>query len=186
VLLLFGLFLPLCLDTFAVAAALGMTGLTGRDRVRYGLLFAVFEGGMPLVGLLAGGALGRVVGGFADYVAIAVLVGVGALMLLSGDEAEEQRVRRLRSTTGLALVGLGISISLDELAIGFTLGLARVPVLVAVLLIAAQAFVASQIGFHVGGRVGDRYREGAERLAGIMLIALGALLLLSKLFPIPI
>jgi putative Mn2+ efflux pump MntP len=186
VLLLLGLILPLCLDTFAVAAALGMTGLNGRERVRYGLLFAIFEGGMPLVGLLLGGALGRLVGSLADYVAIAVLVGVGALMLLSGDEAEERRVGRLRSTTGPALVGLGISISLDELAIGFTLGLARVPVVLAVVLIAAQAFVASQIGFHVGGRVGDRYREGAERLAGVMLIALGALLLLSKLVPIPI
>ena len=41
-LLLLGLVLPLCLDTFAVAAALGMTGLTGRERIRYGLLFAAF------------------------------------------------------------------------------------------------------------------------------------------------
>jgi putative Mn2+ efflux pump MntP len=181
VLLLLGLVLPLCLDTFAVAAALGMSGLNGRERVRYGLLFATFEGGMPLVGLLAGGALSRVVGGLADYVAIAVLVGFGAFMLLAGDEADELRVRRLRSTTGLALVGLGISISLDELAIGFTLGLTRVPVVLAVVLIAAQAFVVSQVGFQVGGRVGERYREGAERLAGIILIGLGALLLLSKL-----
>lgn len=185
-LLLLGLVLPLCLDTFAVAAALGMTGLSGRERVRYGLLFALFEGGMPVVGLLLGGVLGRAVGGLADYAAIALLVGVGAYMLLAGDEAEEERVRRLRSTTGPALVALGISISLDELAIGFTLGLAGVPVVLAVVLIAAQAFVASQVGFHVGARVGDRYREGAERLAGVMLIVLGALLLLSKLVPVHI
>ena len=169
-----------------MAAALGMTGLTGRERVRYGLLFAVFEGGMPLVGLLLGGALGRLVGGLADYVAIAVLVAVGAFMLLAGDDADEQRARRLRSTTGPALVALGIGISLDELAIGFTLGLARVPAVAAVVLIAAQAFLVSQVGFQVGARVGDRYREGAERLAGMMLIAVGALLLLSKLVPVTI
>jgi putative Mn2+ efflux pump MntP len=186
VLLLLGLVLPLCLDTFAVAAALGMTGLSRRERVRYGLLFALFEGGMPLVGLLLGGALGRVVGGLADYLAIALLVGLGAFLLLAGDEAEEERVRRLRSTTGPALLGLGISISLDELAMGFTLGLARVPVVLAVVLIAAQAFVVSQVGFHLGARVGERYREGAERLAGILLIALGALLLASKLAPVQI
>ncbi|MEP7105116.1 MAG: manganese efflux pump [Chloroflexota bacterium] len=181
-LLLLGLVLPLCLDTFAVAAALGMTGLTGRERLRFGLLFAAFEGGMPLVGLVVGAGLGRLVGGLADWVAIGVLVAVGGLMLLGDDEAEERRVRRLRGASGLALVGLGVSISLDELAIGFTLGLTNVPVAAAVVLIAAQAFLVSQVGFQVGRRVGERFREWAERLAGVVLIGLGAWLLVAKIF----
>ena len=178
--LLIALVLPLCLDTFAVAAALGMTDLTRRQRIRFSLLFAAFEGGMPLIGLLVGTAFGRLVGGFADYVAVAALIGIGIFMLLADDEREEEHIRRLRTTTGAAVIGLGISISLDELAIGFTLGLTRVPMVAAVILIAAQAFLVSQLGFQVGRRVGDRFREGAERLAGIVLIALGALLLISR------
>ena len=181
-LLLLGLVLPLCLDTFAIAAALGMTGLRGRERVRFGLLFAAFEGGMPVVGLVVGAGLGRLVGGLADYLAIGVLVSVGAWMLLGDDEGEERRVARLRGASGLALVGLGVSISLDELAIGFTLGLSSVPVVAAVVLIAAQAFLVSQVGFQVGGRVGERFREGAERLAGVVLIGLGGWLLVAKMF----
>jgi putative Mn2+ efflux pump MntP len=180
VLLLVALVLPLCLDTFAVAAALGMTGLTRRQRIRFGLLFAAFEGGMPLIGLLVGAALGRLIGSLADYTAIAALIGLGLFMLLADDEKEEARVQRLRNTTGAAIIGLGISISLDELAIGFTLGLARVPVAAAIILIAAQAFLVSQLGFQVGRKVGERFREGAERLAGIVLIALAAILLISR------
>ncbi len=183
---LLGLVLPLCLDTFAVAAAMGMTGLRPGQRIRFGLLFAAFEGGMPLVGLVAGAALSRLIGSFADYLAIAALIGLGAYILLADDEKEEARVRRLVTTSGLAMIGLGLSISLDELAIGFTLGLIRAPVVAAVIFIGIQAFVVSQIGFQVGRQVGERFREGAERLAAIVLIALGALLLISKLASLPI
>jgi hypothetical protein len=39
VLIAAGLLLPLALDTFALAAALGMAGLQGRDRLRVMLVF---------------------------------------------------------------------------------------------------------------------------------------------------
>lgn len=183
---LLGLVLPLCLDTFAIAAALGMRGLTRRQRIQFGLLFTAFEGGMPLVGLLIGSVLGGVLGRVADYIAIAALVGLGVYMLVADDEKEEERVQRLVSTTGLAVIGLGLSISLDELAIGFTLGLVHVSVAAALILIALQAFLVSQLGFSLGRHVGERLREGAERLAGVILIALAAVLLVSKFVHLPI
>ena len=175
------LILPLSLDTFAVAASLGVAGLNRSERLRLGTLFAAFEGGMPLIGLLVGATLGRLIGGVADYVAIAALLGLGVYMLRSDDEAEERRVTMFANARGAATLGLGLSVSLDELAIGFTIGLLRVPLVPAVALIAIQAFVVSQLGFALGSRVAERLRENAERLAGVVLIALAALLLASKL-----
>lgn len=70
-------------------------------------------------------------------------------------------------------VVLGLSVSLDELAVGFTLGLLRLPTLLVVVPIGVQAFVLSQLGLRLGARVGSDVREGAERLAGLGLIALG-------------
>jgi putative Mn2+ efflux pump MntP len=175
------LILPLSLDTFAIAASLGMAGLTRNQRIRLGALFAAFEGGMPLIGLLAGATLGALIGGVADYVAIAALVGVGVYMIRSDDEAEERRIALFARARGAAILGLGLSVSLDELAIGFTIGLLRVPLIPAVVLIAVQAFVVSQLGFALGGRVAERVRENAERVAGLVLIALAALLLASRL-----
>ena len=174
------LILPLSLDTFAISAALGMTRLTGAQRVRYGLLFAAFEGGMPVIGLLVGAGLGQVIGGWSEYIAIAALAGLGAYMLFGPEDKDEARVQGLLRTGGLAVVGLGLSISLDELAIGFTLGLLRVPIVPAIGLIAAQAFVVSQVGFSLGGRIGEATREGAERLAGAVLILIAAALLLAR------
>lgn len=175
---------PLCLDTFGVAAAIGVAegGLERRARLRLALLFAAFEGGMPLLGLLAGAGLGRALGDVADYVAIAALAGLGLYMLRGGEaEVEEGRARLLARTHGAAVLGLGVSVSLDELAMGFSLGLLHVPLLPAVTLIAVQAFAATQLGLALGSRVGESVREGAERVAAMALLALAALLLAGRL-----
>jgi len=177
-----GLVLPLGLDTFAVAAALGMGGLSPRDRTRVSLLFTAFEMGMPLVGFLGGGIVGRVAGDLADDLAILILIGLGVYLLWPKDEeAEEGRVGLLARTHGLAALGLGISISLDELAIGFVIGLLRLPVLLVIVLIGLQTMVAVQLGVRLGAAIGERVREGAERLAGLALAGLGLLLGVEKL-----
>jgi manganese efflux pump family protein len=179
---LIGLVLPLGLDTFAVAAAFGIVGLKGRERLRLSLLFTAFEVGMPLVGFFGGRLVGQVAGNAADFLAIAILIAVGGYMLRpGGDEGEEQRLSLLRRTRGVAAIGLGISISLDELAIGFTIGLLRFPILLILVLIGVQTLIVSQVGLRLGERIGERIREGAERLAGGALALLGVVLLTEKL-----
>ena len=176
---LIALILPLSLDTFAVAAALGVAHLPPERRLRVSLVFTTFEAGMPVVGLLAGALAGAAIGGAADYLAIAALLGLGGYLVLSRDD-DDAHTDRLAQTRGLAVLGLGLAISLDELAIGFTLGLLRAPILVAILLIGAQAFVATQLGLRLGARVGERLRENAEHAAGVVLFVLGLALLAAK------
>jgi putative Mn2+ efflux pump MntP len=81
---------------------------------------------------------------------------------------------------GAALVLLGLSVSLDELAVGFAFGLSRVPVLPALVLIAVQAFVVSQLGFRLGGRLSAPFRQRTERAAGLALGLLGTWLVLQQ------
>src|SRR3982075_4017869 len=179
---LIGLVVPLGLDTFAIAAALGMAGLSARDRTRVTLVFTAFEVGMPLVGVFAGNLAGRAVGDAADYLAIAILIGLGLYMLRPQADDEEKQLTLLARTRGLAMLGLGVSISIDELAIGFTIGLLHFPVLVILVLIGIQTFVVTQAGIRLGARIGERLREGAERVAGGVLIALALVLLGERFF----
>jgi manganese efflux pump family protein len=174
--------LPLGLDSFAVAAAIGAAqATTAWQRLRISLVFMVFEGGMPLIGLGLGSALAHGVGQVADYIAAAAVIGIGAWMLLSSDQDEEDKAARITTSRGLALIGLGISISLDELAIGFSMGLTRLPAVTVIAAIALQAFVAAQLGLATGARIAERWRERAERLAGIALILLGIYLTAEQL-----
>jgi putative Mn2+ efflux pump MntP len=172
--------LPLGLDTFAVAAALGARGLPGRQRLRVSLLMSSFEMAMPVVGLLLGHALGHLVGSAADFVAIGVLALLGLWMVIHEDGDEGEKVDRLAAGQGLVLLALGISISLDELAIGFTIGLLHLSLWLAVVLIGAQAFVFAQIGLRLGARLNETLRERAEQLAGLALLGLALLLAAEK------
>jgi putative Mn2+ efflux pump MntP len=181
VLRLLAFVIPLGLDSFAVAAAIGAAQVTTVwQRMRVSLIFVIFEGGMPLVGLGLGGALARAVGHIAGYLAAAAVIGIGAWILLADDEDEQEKASRLTSSHGLALLALGVSISLDELAIGFTIGLAALPVTAVIIAIAAQAFIAAQLGLAIGAKIGERWRERAERAAGLALILLGVYLVVER------
>src|SRR6266568_7078649 len=137
-LLLAGIILPLGLDTFALAAALGVAGIPANRRGSTSLILAAFEAGMPIVGFLIGGAVGHVIGDFAGWTAIAFLGIAGLFMLRPGDEEkEEARLKLLARAHGVAIVDLGLAISVDELAVGFSLGLLGLPLVVAVIWLSA-------------------------------------------------
>lgn len=176
------LVLPLALETFAVSAALAVGGHRTRRRVPMWVLFAASEAGMPLVGLAIGRPLGAI-GNAADYVAVAVVLALAVHMLREseGDGEAEHSWDALLDHGALATVVLFVSASLDELAIGFTLGLLRLPVLPVIAVTAVQAFVIAWLGTRLGERIGERAREGAERLSGVALALLGIGLLVGTL-----
>ncbi len=174
------LVVPLGLDTLGVALALGLAGLPRENRLRVSLLFAGFEAAMPLLGVALGAPLGHAIGSVADYVAAALITVLGIYMLLVEND-EEDRLLALTQRGLFGALALGMSISLDELAIGFSAGLLRLPVPAMVIAIAAQAFIVTQIGVRLGGRVGEGMREATEKLAGLALIALGVILLSTQL-----
>ena len=126
---------------------------------------------------------GHTTGSAADYIASALVAAVGlyTLLLESDDNDESDRLLSMSQRGLFGTMTLGVSISLDELAIGFSAGLLRLPLLALVLAIAVQTFIVTQIGVRVGSRVGMRWREASERAAGIALIALGGVLLTLRL-----
>jgi manganese efflux pump family protein len=75
--------LPLGLDSFAVAAAIGaLRATTAAERVRVSVIFVIFEGGMPLIGLGLGSALARGIGHVANFAAAGAVIAIGAWMLI--------------------------------------------------------------------------------------------------------
>jgi len=75
------IFVSLGLDTLAVSLGLGLSGLPRNRWLRVGLTFALFEGLMPVVGLLIGQRLGAALGTIATYVAAGILIVIGGLVL---------------------------------------------------------------------------------------------------------
>ena len=176
---LIALVVPLGLDTLAVCCALGIAGIPPERRARISALMVAFEAGMPLIGLAIGAPLGHAIGDVADYVAIAVLAIFGLHTLLADED--ESAAAGLLDAHGWRTAALGVSISLDELAVGFTLGLLRLPVVTVIIAIALQTLTVSQLGMRLGARLGERVQERAEQLAGLALFGLACVLLAEKL-----
>ena len=123
-----------------------------------------------------------------------VVGGLGILMLdecLNGDDDDDddeaEKARALVGARGLSVIGLGLGISLDELVVGFTISFTSLPVRDVITAIVIQAFLAIMVGQFLGrkARAGslrvsaERLTTGSKLLAGSVLVALSAVLLVG-------
>jgi putative Mn2+ efflux pump MntP len=139
-------------------------------------LFTAFETAMPLVGIIIGRELASAIGSRAAYAAVGLLFALAIDTLVIEVESEQ---KPLLGPGVLSSVGVGLSISLDELTIGIALGLLRLPLVPVMGLIALPAFVFAQIGMRAGQGIGERIRERVEHLAGVTSAVLATRLLVA-------
>jgi manganese efflux pump family protein len=158
-------------NNLAVALALGSLG--GRIPVaRVVFLFGLIEFTIPLVGLQLGRGASSFLSGSAGFIAPFLLAAVGifALVEAARGRADAQVLsRRLKSTGGIAL--LGLSLSLDNLVLGFGLGVqGDGPLLVAtVIALFSTAFTWAGL---IAGRRLIRWEPYARYGSGILLLFL--------------
>lgn len=134
------------------------------------------------------------VGRYVVPIVVPMVVGVLGLLMLDeslndddDDDDETGKARALVGARGLSVIGLGLGISVDELVVGFTLSFSSLPVPLVITTIVIQAFLAIMIGQLLGrkARAGsprlsvERITTGSKMLAGSVLLALSAVLLVG-------
>jgi manganese efflux pump family protein len=177
------------LDNFAAAIAIGLAGVDARTRLRVGVVFGVFEAGMPIVGLLIGAQAAAPLGHASRWLAAGLLIAVGCYAVAEAVRAERAGSRQReapaagspakrsggppggRGLRGLLLTGLALSV--DNLAVGFALGSNHTSIVVGAVTIGAVSVALALIGLELGVRLGARVGERAGQLAGLLLIAVG-------------
>ncbi len=175
------LFLSLGLDTLAVAVALGLSGLPRTKWLRVGLVFALFEGAMPIVGLVIGEHLSQSYAVWTRYGAALLLFFVGAHEIKEHLSDQDDDGDDFPSVEGATLFLTGLSVSLDELAVGFSLGVLHLSIGPALGYIALQAFVLTFVGLSWGNHIGKPFGEKAALFSGIVLAVLGLVLFIHQL-----
>ncbi len=166
------------LDAFSVAVGIGIKGADVRTRWKVGLSFGAFQVLMPALGLGIGRVLGARLGDAAAYLGFVVLVVLGAYLAAS-PRREDTVGPDLTRGAGLLLASL--SVSLDALAVGFTLGILGLPLALSLAVIGGTAFALTALGLEFGRRLGTRVERGAERWAGVVLALTGLFFLGQKL-----
>lgn len=160
------------LSNFAGSIAIGLSGVDNRMRLRVGVAFGVFEAAMPVAGLVAGADLAGSLGAYGRYAGGGALIATGLYTLVRArrggarDPAPDGRTRRLLVTA--------FALSLDNLVVGFALGVYRIPVVLAAVVIGAVSVALSLLGLELGSRLGGRIEEWSEEIGGGILILVGA------------
>jgi manganese efflux pump family protein len=123
------------------------------------------------------------VGRYIVPLVVPVIVGVIGILMLDeafndDDDDEMEKARALVAARGRAIIGLGISISVDELIVGFTIGYSQYfTTLEAITAIVVQSFLALMAGLYLGRKVRDgKIRIGAERISNGTKVAAGGIL----------
>ena len=170
------------LDNFAAAIGIGIAGVDARTRVRVSLIFGVFEAAMPAVGLLVGHGSAHSLGHATRYLGGGLLAATGLWSLVDALRTRSPAQRAVPDALPKpgqrvsVLVMTGFALSIDNLVIGFGLGVTKTPLVASLVVFAAVSIGLSLIGLEVGRTLGVRMQGRADWIAGVVLIAVGALI----------
>lgn len=173
----------LAMDCFAVSLGVGTAGTAVGLRPTFRLFFhfGLFQGGMTLLGWLAGKTVVTYIASVDHWVAFGLLVFVGLRMLRGGLRKNGEYPSIPDPSRGMTLVMLSVATSIDALAVGLSLALLDVNVFWAALLIGGVSAVLSLVGLLLGNQLGLRFGKSMEILGGIILIGIGLRVLITHL-----
>lgn len=168
------------LGNFGASIGIGLSGVAAGTRVKVSVVFGVFEAGMPVVGLLVGRSVAHALGDASRYCGGAMLVAIGAWQLI-------QTARLARHGAVAPPIALGpliltaIALSVDNLVVGFSLGVQHMSVIEAVPVFAVVSVALSLLGLEFGRRLAATVEFGSQYLAGVVLVAVGILVAVGEL-----
>ena len=166
--------LALSMDAFAVSVAGGMTihRLHIRHAVKIAAWFGLFQALMPLLGWTLGMSLGSFVSDLGKWIAAAVLWVIGAKMIWESYQIREiERANAILKVRNLFV--LSVATCIDAMAVGLSLAMLRVYLLMTLVIIGGVTFVVCLIGVWLGDKGKHFFEQKIEAAAGVMLILIG-------------
>ncbi len=172
------LFLGLALGTNNALAsvALGTSGMPRNQQLKIALIFSAFEASMPIFGIWLGEEIAGVSGTKAKLIGIVVLVLV-ALWALFKREDENHTNESAKSISGTII--LAVALSLDNLTVGFGLGMFQVPLMLAAFVFGIVSLLMTFIGLEFGRYIGRRLSISADKLSGIVLLLVAGFMIFA-------
>jgi putative Mn2+ efflux pump MntP len=166
--------LALGMSNFAAAIGIGISGVDARTRWRVGLVFGLFEAGMPIVGLAVGRGLADTLGSASRWIGAVLLIATGAHALWQTLHATTEEAGEAPGDQPLGrLLLTGLALSVDNLAVGFSLGAYDVNLATAAAVMGAVSIALSLLGLELGARIGEKTGRRGELLGGVVLIGVG-------------
>lgn len=163
-------------NNLSFAFGLGSLG-TSKYHLRIILVFTAVEFVIPLIGLYIGSYLSSIINEFAKITGSLTLISLGIFTIYStfrNVNEKKNLLEKIASLKGLLLIALGLS--LDNLLVGFSLGLRNISPLKLALFIAFFSLTFTFIGLKTGKFIKSAFGKYVQLFAGLLLIILGILM----------
>jgi putative Mn2+ efflux pump MntP len=169
-------------DSLSLAVGIGLQGVSRSYELKFALLVGLFHVLMPIIGLNLGIVAGNILGVWASRLGAAVIIYLGCGMLWK--VYNESRPQKYQFSQGQKLLASGAkptdgwinlmllttSVSIDALAVGFSLGtMFDTPVLFTVLILGSVAGLMTLLGFQ-GGKLFSRVMGSYSQIVGGLVL----------------
>ncbi len=153
-----------------------------KHMLKMALIFAVFQGIMPLIGYFAANRFNTVITRFDHWIAFILLSIIGGKMLHEAVKADVKLDCDLFALTVKMLLVQAVATSIDALAIGVSLSALNVNIYYSIIIISAVTFVCCSIAVLIAKRFGGLLGKRAGIAGGIILIAIGMKIFVEHMF----
>ncbi|MEF3305103.1 manganese efflux pump MntP [Paenibacillus sp. GYB003] len=163
--------IALGMDAFSLGIGIGLRGIRLLDILKISFVIGLFHILMPLIGMFMGHYVGTLLGNVATITGGALLVLLGAHMIFSSLKGPEMRPFDHRTLWGLLFFAL--SVSVDSMSVGVSLGMFSTDLAFTVLMFGGAGGLMSVGGLLLGRRAGSWVGEYGEAVGGVILLAFG-------------
>ena len=172
----------LAMDAFAVSICKGLSirKIKLKDALKIGVIFGIFQGGLPAVGYLLGMKFEALITNIDHWVAFVLLFFIGGKMIYEVIKGSEEHDDDLSLKT---IVILAIATSIDALAFGiaYVFAYQSTNAILCFISIGIITSILSFIGVYIGNRFGRKFEKIAKLIGGSILIILGIKILVEHL-----
>ena len=162
------------LDNLQVGAALGLLRMSSALRWAFAAAFAFWETAMPLAGLALGQAARARADPWGERFGIAVLGICGLLLIIMALRGATEDVDERFAGSRIALAGIPLSLSFDNLAAGVGLGSFGFPVIASALILGSVSGSLCALGLFGGAHLRRWAPARPELISGAFLMILAA------------
>jgi manganese efflux pump family protein len=175
--------LSLSMDAFAVSMCMGTAAGLQKKAIAFkaGFFFGGFQAAMPLLGWLLGFYLRDYIEDIDHWVAFGLLAFIGIRMVT---EAIKNKgcVKTYNVSSLWVMITLSVATSIDALAVGLSLAIMEIPILLSAAIIGVITFFISFIGVYIGKKFCCILGNKAEFVGGLVLFLIGIKILIEHLF----
>ena len=169
----------LSLDSFRVSLGLGTLKLSRLRQLQIVIAFGVCDALAPLIGLLIGKSLLEFIGPWVEHLGPLLLCAYGVYVIYI---AQRYAGKEGGETDRWMVLGLPLSLSLDNLIAGTTLGMLGFPMLISVVIIGAMSALFASVGLRLGRTAVKLLPVRAELIGGVVLICIAISFVIDDLF----